>query len=148
MQTCKIRPMQINDVSAVLAIERRAHLFPWTKEIITDCIRIGYDCWVLATEDEIQAYAMMSIKKDSGHILSVTVDPAYQRHGNGTQLMQYLMEIAKQKGVSYVFLEVRTSNSSAIKLYEKLGFNQVDIRTKYYPAQQGKEDALVYALYI
>ena len=45
-----------------------------------------------------------------------------------------------------MYLEVRTSNKAAIQLYHHRGFNELGIRNDYYPAEHGREDALILAL--
>ena len=59
-----------------------------------------------------------------------------------------MIEDLTAKGIATLWLEVRASNSPAIALYESLGFNEVTVRKNYYPAAQGKEDAVIMALYL
>ncbi|MOA65737.1 ribosomal-protein-alanine N-acetyltransferase [compost metagenome] len=55
------------------------------------------------------------------------------------------MQSAREQNAVECFLEVRESNQSAYRLYERYGFNEVGRRRGYYPAVDGREDALVMA---
>jgi ribosomal-protein-alanine N-acetyltransferase len=141
-----IRPMLDTDIAAVYAIECKAYEAPWTLQIIKDCVRIAYDCWVLTVNYRIYGYVIMSINPEGAHVLNIAVDPAKQHCGYGRRLMRHLIAVAIKKKVKMLLLEVRISNHHAIKLYESLGFNQVDVRQNYYPKGNGCEDGLVFAL--
>ncbi|MCX8184837.1 MAG: ribosomal protein S18-alanine N-acetyltransferase [Sulfolobales archaeon] len=67
-----------------------------------------------------------------GHVVSIAVLPEFRRRGIATALMVYAMDSMKKREVSEVYLEVRVSNESAIRLYEKLGFKKVKILRRYY----------------
>jgi ribosomal-protein-alanine N-acetyltransferase len=67
----------------------------------------------------------------------------YRCRGIGTQLLEHLLEFARGLGVGDVFLEVRPSNTVAIRLYQSHGFSQIGMRRGYYQAQDGREDAVV-----
>lgn len=147
MVSIVLRPMQFDDLVIVTEIENAAHIAPWSKAILEDCLRVGYVCWVLLENNVIQGFAMLTIGADEGHIVNVCVRPKEQGRGLGQCLIRKLLEIAKEKHLQTLFLEVRASNKSAIHLYEKFGFNQIDVRKAYYPAKPaGREDAFVYAL--
>ena len=66
--------------------------------------------------------------------------------GFGRRLLEHLMERAAAGGVNEAFLEVRPSNLAAIRLYQRLGFEQIGIRRGYYQAPDGREDAIVLKL--
>lgn len=141
-----IRPMQLIDVRAVMDIELAEYPFPWTARIFSDCVRIGYSCRVAELEGETAGYGIMSSGAGEAHILNVCVARRFQRRGLGRTLMLHMIDEAEQQGVETVFLEVRESNPVALSLYESLGFNQVGTRKDYYPAEGGREDAIILAL--
>ena len=141
-----LRPMREADVAGVLAIEIRAYEFPWTAGIFRDCLRVGYSCWVYEVEAEVVAYGVMSVAAGESHILNLCVRPDMQGQGLGRMLMEHLVGIARKRRVDTLLLEVRPSNRAARILYESLGFNEIGCRTDYYPARQGREDALILAL--
>jgi [ribosomal protein S18]-alanine N-acetyltransferase len=143
-----IRPMQQADVHAVMEIERRAYPYPWSEGIFRDCLRAGYQCDVYALGGTIRGYAIWSVAAGEGHLLNLCVDPSWQGHGVGRELLEYLMHSAARLGAQALFLEVRPSNTAAIRLYERAGFGEIDRRRGYYPAAGGREDALVMACHL
>lgn len=143
----RLRPMQEADLATVLEIETAAYPLPWSKQIFRDCLRVGYNAWVLELDYQIVGYGLMSIAAGEAHILNLCVHPHFQRCGYGQQILKQLLKIAKHHHADTVFLEVRPANQAAIKLYQQLGFNQVGLRKGYYPTtQKQREDALILAL--
>jgi len=142
----RIRPLVASDVPAVMAIEERAYSFPWTEGIFRDCLRVGYCCWCYEVDGDLHGYGVMSVAAGESHILNLTVDPEMQRRGVGTRMMKHFVQLARRHNADTVMLEVRPSNVGAIRLYEKLGFNEIGVRRNYYPAPDGREDALLLAL--
>ena len=138
-----IRPMRATDVAEVVAIERAAYQFPWSEGIFRDCLRVGYLCLVVTVERQVLAYGVMSFGAGEAHILNLCVSEAYRCRGVGKRLLGALMERAAAAGMAEAFLEVRPSNTAAIRLYLALGFEQVGMRRGYYQAVGGREDAAV-----
>jgi ribosomal-protein-alanine N-acetyltransferase len=140
------RPMQEADVAAVMDIERRAYQFHWTEGIFRDCLRVGYGCWVMELDSNIAGYGVMSLVVGEAHLLNICVAPEWQRQGYGRLLLDHFLELARERGASQMFLEVRLSNRIALTLYRKHGFAEVGMRKNYYPGPKGREDALILAL--
>jgi len=141
----RIRLMRLTDLDRVMRIERAAHVFPWTEGIFRDCLRVGYVCLVVEQDRQIVAYGIMSVAAGEAHIFNICVDPLWQRRGLGELLMGALLETARERAAGVAYLEVRPSNAAAVNLYRKLGFQEVGVRRDYYPADQGRENALVLA---
>ena len=141
-----IRPLAMADLDAVMEIEPRAYDYPWTQGIFRDCLRVGYCCWCYEVDGDIQGYGVMSVAAGESHLLNVTVLPELQGQGIGSKLMKHFLQLARRHDADIVMLEVRPSNKPAISLYEKLGFNEIGVRRNYYPADEGREDALLLAL--
>jgi len=137
------RPMVSADVDRVILIERAAYPYPWTRGNFVDCLTSGYSCWVAEIDSDIVAYSILMAGAGEGHVLNCCVMPAWQGRGLGRRTMQRSMSSAPEYGVETLFLEVRPSNTQAINLYDSLGFETVGLRRHYYPADQGREDALV-----
>ncbi len=137
--------MQEADLIAVMEIELRAYEFPWTETIMADCLRVGYCCWVLESEEQIIAYSIVSVAVEECHILNLCIDPDYRGNGLGKYLLEKMLLVASEHRARIAFLEVRPSNRAALSLYENAGFNEVGIRSKYYPSGNGREDALIMA---
>jgi len=141
-----LRPMRQTDLDAVLAIERRAYAFPWTLGIFRDCLLANYPAWVLVRGGDILGYGVISLAADEAHVLNLCTAPEAQGRGHGRRLLRALLQVARGRGARRVFLEVRPSNTAAIALYHDEGFNEIGRRPRYYPARDGREDALVMAL--
>ncbi len=140
------RPMVESDLDEVLVIEGQVYNFPWSRKIFLDCLRVGYCSWVLESGDEtINAYGIMSVAVGESHILNLCVHPNFQRRGYGNSLLFHLLEVAKKYNANIAFLEVRPSNQAARQLYLDAGFNDVGMRREYYPAMNGREDAIIMA---
>ena len=137
--------MTLDDVDAVMHLENAVYQFPWTDRIFKDCIRVGYDCWLALLENKVVAHAVISVAAGESHILNLSVTGDHQGKGIGKQFIQFLLNIAHNKRAQIMMLEVRPSNVRAIKCYNSAGFNEIGSRKDYYPAPNGKEDALLFA---
>jgi ribosomal-protein-alanine N-acetyltransferase len=139
----QVRPMMELDLPEIGRIEQQSYAFPWSENIFRDCLRVGYTCRALDLEGQIIGYAVMSLGAGEAHILNVCVREEFRSLGFGRRLLEHLLERAAGSGVNEAFLEVRPSNLSAIRLYQRLGFEQIGIRRGYYQAPDGREDAIV-----
>ena len=138
-----IRSMRSSDIAEVVTIERASYQFPWSEGIFRDCLRVGYVCRVISVSRQVMAYGVMSLGAGEAHILNLCVGETYRCRGVGRRLLTSLIERATAAGMGDAFLEVRPSNTAAIRLYLALGFEQVGMRRGYYQAINGREDAAV-----
>ena len=138
-----IRPMRALDVADVVAIERVSYQFPWSEGIFRDCLRVGYVCRVVTVNRRVMAYGVMSFGAGEAHILNLCDAQAYRCRGVGKRLLAALIDRAAAAGMGEAFLEVRPSNTAAIRLYQSLGFEHAGMRRGYYQAIGGREDAAV-----
>lgn len=141
----KLRPMLEHDLDQIMAIEVQAYPYPWTRGIFSDCLKHNYHCLLHEQHDEIIAYGVISAAVEEMHILNLTVAPDKQKQGLGKRLLTTLEMIGRGLDAKECFLEVRPSNTSAIRLYLNHGFNETGLRKNYYPAKQGREHALLMA---
>ncbi len=139
----KLRPMTASDLDAIMAIERVNFPFPWTEGNFKDSINSGYICLVMEQGKALMGYAVLMMVLDEAHLLNISVAQSHQGQGWGRYLLIQMMEIGREKGGLNMFLEVRPSNHSALGLYESMGFNEMGIRPGYYPAHNGREDAVL-----
>lgn len=139
------RRMEIDDIDTVMQVETKVYSYPWTEGIFKDCIRVGYDCWLALVDDSIAAHAVISVAAGESHILNISVAEEQQGRGIGKQFIEFLVRIAINKQADIIMLEVRTSNVAAINCYNATGFNEIGCRKDYYPASNGREDALLFA---
>ncbi|MEE8365259.1 MAG: ribosomal protein S18-alanine N-acetyltransferase [Gammaproteobacteria bacterium] len=139
------RPMKIGDVPRIINLENEVYEFPWSQRIFRDCIRVGYDCWLAIVHNEIVGHAVISVAAGESHMLNLSIAKQYQGKGYGKLFIYFLLDIARKKHAEIMMLEVRPSNTPAINCYNSSGFNEIGCRKDYYPAPEGKEDALLFA---
>lgn len=139
----QFRAMQAGDLDAVLQIEPAIYSHPWTRGNFNDSLKAGHEACVLTQQDEIVGYSLMSLVLDEAELLNISVAAPYQKQGLGRQLLAHMLERAIALGVAMMFLEVRASNKAAIALYERASFVEVNVRRGYYPAENGREDAVI-----
>jgi len=143
------RRMRPSDLDFVVHNEDISYPNPWSKRIFLDCLRAGYECWVLATRDNILVHGVLSAAVGESHVLTLCVHPAFRRNAYGRRMLQHLLAQARKLGADTCFLEVRPSNEGARALYYSMGFVQVGERRHYYPSEAGssfREDALILSL--
>jgi ribosomal-protein-alanine N-acetyltransferase len=134
-----IRSLAYADLPGVLSIERRAFVTPWSMAMfVLELSKPSGIC--LAAEDDggLRGYLVCSHYAEMWHLMNVAVDPGRRREGIATALIQDLLT---QTGDTRVMLEVRGSNTGAIEMYRRFGFEAVGHRRRYY--QDNGEDALV-----
>jgi ribosomal-protein-alanine N-acetyltransferase len=143
----RLRKMDPGDLPEIMVIETANYEFPWSEDIFKDCLRtMTYTNWVLeAADDTIIGYCIISIAACEAHIMNVSVSPNYQHQGAGRKMLEHMIEYARSRA-ECIFLEVRPSNPRAMKMYKRLGFNEIGIRKAYYPAANGREDAIMLEL--
>lgn len=142
----KLSPMLATDLSAVHAIETTANQFPWSLKNFEDSLQSGYQGWIVREAEKIIAYALVQHVLDEAHLLNICVHPAEQGKGLGRQLLNAVIDVVSLRGSNLMVLEVRRSNRRAQELYLSAGFNEMSVRRGYYPAVQGREDAVMMGL--
>ena len=138
--------MRESDLAEVLEIEGAIYSHPWTRGNFADSLRAGYQCWTWRRGAELVGYFILLVAPGEAHLLNLSVAAERQRCGHGSTLLEEAMRIARDRGARHVFLEVRPTNLGAKALYRRFGFRQVAVRPGYYPAHDGREDALVLTL--
>ena len=137
------RPMQESDLDEVARIEPTIFPYPWSRGNFNDSLKSGYECWVYEQQAQILGYAVLMLVLDEAHLHNISIAAPWQGKGHGRQLLAHMMDIARERGALNMFLEVRPSNQSALGLYESMGFNEMAVRRGYYPALNGREDAVL-----
>jgi ribosomal-protein-alanine N-acetyltransferase len=143
----RIRKANTNDINAIAIIEQQQFPHPWKKNYLSD--ELSHDIsYFYAAEDlltlQVVGYIIFWIVEDLLELHKIVTAENYKRKGIGKKLFLFMLEIAKQKKVKEIFLEVRKSNTEAIKFYESFHFKLAGIREAYY--QEPLEDALIYQL--
>jgi ribosomal-protein-alanine N-acetyltransferase len=134
-------------LDAVLQVEQRAYAHPWSHGNFIDSLASGYEAQVLMGDNTVLGYFVAMKGVDEVHLLNITVDPEYQGQGWAHVMLDALTLWAKGQNADWLWLEVRSGNLRATKVYEAQGYRRVGLRKNYYPAVQGqREDAVVMSL--
>jgi ribosomal-protein-alanine N-acetyltransferase len=140
------RPMELDDLPAVLIVEDACYSHPWTVGNFRDCVLAGYHCVLAEIDGTVCGHGVMSVAAGEAHLLNISIHPQFQGCGAGRSLLHRLILMAGAAGADTMFLEVRASNHVAQQLYLSEGFNEIGHRRDYYPLTEGRrEDALVFA---
>ena len=142
----RYRRMTGADLGAVVAIEDSVYPHPWTRGNFSDSLAAGYHCWIVECGAEIAGYAVVMVAAGEAHLLNLSVAAPWQRRGVGREALAFVLKLARDYGAERILLEVRPSNSAAIALYASAGFAEIAQRRSYYPAGDGREDAIVLQL--
>ncbi|WP_111643225.1 ribosomal protein S18-alanine N-acetyltransferase [Marinimicrobium alkaliphilum] len=138
----KLRPLTRADLFRIESIEAQAHTHPWSVDSYEDCLGGRQQCWVARVGNDVVGCTVFTQSADESELLNLVVAPRWQGKGIGRSLLNFVVtQVAPRAEV--LFLEVRVSNQKAITLYSASGFIEVGRRKDYYPAYEGREDALV-----
>lgn len=131
------------DVEAIMAIQEACYggKAPWSRLVVYNEIQSPYSFFLLAaSHGEPVAFIAVSLKRGQMHITNVATKPAYQKQGLASFLIESVADIGRQLDQRMMSLEVRVSNTGAIRLYKQLGFKEIYVKKRYY--QDNGEDAL------
>lgn len=142
------RPLVESDLDTVMALERDLYEYPWTIGNFYDSLNAGYSCWAMLGRHDVIGYAVLMLGVGEAHLLNLSVARRTHRRGHGTRLLHHLLGVTRRYGATRLFLEVRPSNLPGRALYARNGFREVGKRRGYYPAPDGREDAIVLSLMI
>lgn len=137
-----IREMNVGDVPEIARLETICFSDPWSEKSISSELNNCLSYWLVAEQDGlVVGYVGSQSVLDSADMMNIAVAPSYRRKGIGRALINALADHLVSKGIRFLLLEVRVSNTSAISLYKSLGFEQVGKRPRYY--NNPREDALI-----
>jgi len=139
--------MKANDIIDVVRIEQEANQFPWSTKNFEDSLKAKHKAWIFVNDsDEIIAYTIVQKVVDETHLLNICVKPSAQGKGLGHEVLNHVINFANSISSVLIVLEVRSSNQRAQQLYLQAGFNEMSVRKDYYPAEEGREDAILMGL--
>ena len=140
-----LRPMVVDDVDEVHALECSVFPHPWSRANFMDSLASGYDAWVLRDgAGTLAGYFLLMYAVDEAHLLDVAVAAARHGSGVGRYLLDRIAARAREQRMESILLEVRPSNARALQVYERYGYTEIGRRKGYYPAHEGRrEDAIV-----
>jgi len=140
--------MGLSDIESVYQVESQCHSHPWSKKLFLSNFGKRYFNHVMLDNDNVIGYFVTSSVAGEVTLMNIAIAPSKQGKGLGKLLLQFLIDLSRQKQEQEIWLEVRASNSSALSLYDKLGFVEVDRRKDYYPCEIGREDAIIMCCYL
>jgi [ribosomal protein S18]-alanine N-acetyltransferase len=145
-KTILFRPMKVTDIPAIMEIEQLSFADPWSEVSFEDEITANDLAYYIVSliNGNITGYAGMWVVLDEAQLTNVALHPDYRGQGTGTEILSYMIELAKQLGASIMTLEVRKSNQIAQRIYRNLGFTVRGTRKNYYP--DNGEDAILMGL--
>ena len=128
-----LREMLVDDLDQVMEIEEELFSVPWTKEgFLTFLMKENGMFLVVEEKDRILGYCGLLTVLDEGDVTNVAVRRDRQREGIGNFLMESMIRLAEESGITMIHLEVRAGNETAIRLYERQGFVRDGLRKGYY----------------
>jgi len=131
-------------VSQVAEIEKQCFSLPWSQDAFYGEIDNPLATYVVAVEEKhVLGFAGVHVIAGEGYITNIAVSENARRRGIGEMMLERIIDICKSK-CTFVTLEVRASNTPAISLYEKLGFETMGIRRNFY--EKPTEDAVIMTL--
>lgn len=136
-----IRLMRDSDLESVTTIERLVQTHPWNKQQFRESLA-SYQCTVYEQVDQVVGFCILQPVLDEANLLLMAIHPSQQGKGLGYKLLDQSIQQLKNNPIQ-IFLEVRESNTAAIRLYEKTGFHQIDVRKNYYPNPDGSREHAV-----
>ena len=139
----ELRRLETRDLDGVEAIERESYPTPWSRSMFDAELRkpSSLALGAFTGDDELVGYAFVSRYVDAWHVMNVAVADSYRRRGIASALLERLFAVTESDPQRGYTLEVRVSNTGAIRLYEQLGFEARGIRRGYYT--DNREDALI-----
>ena len=138
----EIRRLTLSDLDDIEGIEKRAYPTPWSRSMFAgELAKPSSICLGAFDAENLAGYLIISRYVDAWHVMNVAVSPEYRRRGIATLMLDHLFELTAGDGRRGYTLEVRVSNTDAIRLYERVGFKARGIRRGYYT--DNREDALI-----
>jgi len=142
MTAVELRLLELRDLSSIERIEQRSYPTPWSRSMFAgELAKPSSICLGAFDAENLAGYLIISRYVDAWHVMNVAVSPEYRRRGIATMMLDRLFELTAGDGRRGYTLEVRVSNTDAIRLYERVGFKARGIRRGYYT--DNREDALI-----
>lgn len=135
-----VTPASTNDTPAIADIEKQSFSTPWSENAVNESMAAGTQFYVARIKNNIAGYMGISKIAGEGYVTNIAVLPRYRHKGVGKALLEYVIS-ASRDSLEFISLEVRMSNTAAVSLYEKFGFERVGVRKRFYTNPQ--EDAII-----
>lgn len=143
-RTLRIERISSQALKSLHVIEVAAHTHPMSESLFADNVE-RYHGLAIKLEDQWAGFALISLVVGEAELLDYVVDPKLQGKGIGRAFLEWIITQLNETAERF-YLEVRASNHAAIALYDAVGFSEMGVRSNYYPAKKGREDALLMAM--
>ncbi len=141
----EIRKAKEADIEAIAGLEKQCFSAPWSEKAISETMKSKDSLFLVAEKDKkTVGYIGSYFCYPEGYITNVAVDPEERRQGIGRRLIEELIALGKELGLSFWTLEVRESNVPAISLYDSLGFEKVGRRPRFYSNPEEAAELMTY----
>ncbi len=132
---------QVEDLGDIGNLEAKCFSDPWSKSmLLASFCQEGFIGYTAKIKDKLIGYIGCSYLFETADVLLIAVDEEYRKQGVATKLLTLAEDEMRTNGVQKIMLEVRVSNLSAYKCYEKLGYKKIAVRERYYG---DSEDAII-----
>ena len=142
------REISLGDLDGIVQIDQAVNPFPWGEEALRDTIVSSGHHLMSLREGRAVGFLLSNFVLDEAQLLLIGVSPDWQGVGVGAQLLKELIKRSREQGRKLIYLEVRSGNERAIRMYRSFGFLDIGVRRDYYPGLVGREDAIVMSLQI
>ena len=142
------REISLGDLDGIVQIDQAVNPFPWGEEALRDTIVSSGHHLMSLREGRAVGFLLSNFVLDEAQLLLIGVSPDWQGVGVGAQLLKELINRSLEQGRKLIYLEVRSGNERAIRMYRSFGFLDIGVRRDYYPGLVGREDAIVMSLQI
>ena len=133
--------VRVEHISRILEIENQSFQVPWSRDGFRDLIsNPSFTSIGIFIDGILVGYVFYYLVMDELHVMNVAVDPMHRKKGLGTTLLDKVHQEGRKYAIKVAYLEVRETNETAQKLYEKMGYQKQGRRIGYYA---NKEDALL-----
>ena len=144
MTSAAVRPLRAEDAGELARLEALVEPTPWTAKDFLDVLKNDWRGRVLEAEDgSVAAWAVVMPNLDEAELLTIGVRPDLQGRGLGRAMLAEVLRLIDAENRVCCQLEVRESNTRAIRLYETSGFVRVGLRKNYYRTAEGRENAVL-----
>lgn len=140
-----VRPARQRDLAAIVEIETATFPRPWNRDTFVNILRRAETELLVGVDgNAVVGYAVLVRATGEAELANLAVSPAHRGQGVGEALLQHATRTLVDHGVRRLYLAVRTSNTGAIRLYERFGFRGIGVHRSYY--REPAEDARILSL--
>lgn len=135
-----------DNYDAAFKLQTMCHAYPWSRAQFIDCLTSPYFAQQLLIDDTVVGYYVGMGVAQECTLMDLGIHQDYRGQGLGKAVLKGFLLACNSQQAEQAWLEVRRSNTAAINLYRQFGFVDVEVRRAYYPAPEGREDAIVMKL--